>query len=135
MGADNVFAPLGMKRTSTDWDPSDCNKAKSYSILKDFTRVEVSPPQLGNGTIMEAAGGVKSSLEDMLIFYRIFLREVNAQYKLKVDSTDLSPLKFCRMLTTNHARLPGMSLREQGYGMGWVRSQLPGQLGRISANW
>jgi CubicO group peptidase (beta-lactamase class C family) len=131
---DHVFAPLGMKRTSTAWDPSDCNEAKSYGILRDFTRVEVSPPQLGNGTIMEAAGGVKSTLEDMLIFYQIFLREVNAQYKLNVDSTGLSPLKFCRMLTTNHARLPGMSLREQGYGLGWVRSQLPGQLGRISAN-
>lgn len=129
-----LFTPLGMKRTSTSWSESDDNQAKSYGILPDLSPVEVSRPSLGNGTIMQTAGGVKSTLQDLLIFYKTFMEEVNAQYESEIDSTESSPLKYCRMLTTNHARLPGESLREQGYGMGWVRAELPGQLGAISAN-
>lgn len=129
-----LFTPLGMKRTKTSWSVSDDNQAKSYDVLPDLSPVEVPRPSLGNGTIMQTAGGVKSTLHDLLIFYKAFMEEVNAQYEDDVDSTKLSPLKFCRMLTTNHARLPGESLREQGYGMGWVRAELPAQLGKISAN-
>lgn len=129
-----IFQPLKMTRTSTSWDHSDDNEAKSYGVLQDLSPVEVARPQLGNGTLMGAAGGVKSTMHDMLTFYEAFLREVNLQYERETDETKWSPLKNCRMLTTNHARLPGLSLLEQGSGMGWIRAQLPGQLGRISAN-
>lgn len=129
-----LFTPLGMKRTSTSWSESDDNQAKSYGTLPDLSPVELPRPSLGNGTIMQTAGGVKSTLHDLLIFYKAFMEEMNAQYESHVDSTGSSPLKYCRMITKNHARLPGESLREQGYGMGWVRAQLPGQLGKISAN-
>lgn len=132
-----LFTPLGMQRTSTWWAESYNNEARSHCALPASASaplVQVPRPSLGNGTIMETAGGVKSTLHDLLIFFKTFMQEVKAQFDSNVDSTEASPFKFCRMLTTNSARLPGESLREQGYGMGWVRAQLPAQLGRISAN-
>lgn len=131
---DHVFRPLGMNRTSTSWMESDGNEAKSYGVLKDLSPVEVGRPLLGNGTIMEAAGGVKSTLEDLFVYYSTLIAEINAQFESGTDATDLSPLKFCRLIASNHARLPGESMREQGYGLGLARGQLPGQLGRVSAN-
>ncbi|KAK7709741.1 hypothetical protein SLS64_005982 [Diaporthe eres] len=130
-----LFTPLGMKRTSTSWSESDENQAKSYGVLPDLSPVEVARPFSGNDTIMTAVGGVKSTLHDMLIFYKAFMEEVNVHYASLYDSIGSYPFKYCRMITTNHASLPGPSLREQGYGMGWVRAELPGPLGRISANW
>ncbi|KAK3294508.1 beta-lactamase/transpeptidase-like protein [Chaetomium fimeti] len=129
-----VFAPLGMSRTSTAWEFGDDNEGKCYGILQDLSPVEVARPALGNGTAMEAAGGIKSTLRDMLTFYKTFMHETNLQFSSGSDASDFSPLKNCRMLTTNHARLPGVSWREQGYGLGWGRSQLPGRLGLLSGN-
>ncbi|OBR04185.1 Penicillin-binding protein [Colletotrichum higginsianum IMI 349063] len=131
---DYVFRPLAMNRTSTSWMDSDDNEAKSYSVLKDLSPIEVGRPLLGNGTIMEAAGGVKSTLADLFVYYKALLQEINAQFDSGTDSTDISSLKFCRLISFNQARLPGQSIREQGYGLGLARGQLPGQLGRISAN-
>ncbi|KAG6355591.1 hypothetical protein INS49_003553 [Diaporthe citri] len=128
------FTPLGMKRTSTSWSESDDNQAKSYGMLPDLSPVEVGRPFRGNDTIMTAVGGVKSTLHDMLIFYKAFMEEVPVHYASLYDSIGSYPFKYCRMLTTSHASLPGPSLREQGYGLGWVRAELPGPLGRMSAN-
>lgn len=129
-----LFTPLGMKRTSTSWSESDDNQARSYGVLPDMSPVEVARPFPGNDTIMTAVGGVKSTLHDMLSFYKAFMEEVNVHYVSLYDSIGSYPFKYCRMLTTNHASLSEPSLREQGYGMGWVRAQLPGPLGRMSAN-
>lgn len=83
---------------------------------------------------MKAAGGVKSTLEDMVIFYKAWMKELVLQFDSTADSTPMSPLRNLRTVSSQHARLPGPSFREQGYGLGWVRAQIPGQLGRISAN-
>lgn len=83
---------------------------------------------------MKAAGGVKSTLEDMVIFYKAWIKELVLQFDSIADSTPMSPLRNLRTISSQHARLPGPSFREQGYGLGWVRAQIPGQLGRISAN-
>ncbi|KAK0726350.1 beta-lactamase/transpeptidase-like protein [Apiosordaria backusii] len=131
---ERVFAPLGMSRTSTSWESGDDNEAKCYGILEDLSPVEVARPALGKGTTMEAAGGIKSTLRDMLTFYKTFMHETNFQFSSGSDASNFSPLKNCRMLTTNHARLPEVSWREQGYALGWGRSQLPGKLGRLSGN-
>lgn len=130
----HLFTPLGMKRTSTSWSEPGDNQAKCYGILPDLSPVEVACPFPGNDTIMTAVGGVKSTLHDMLIFYKAFMEELNVHYASLYDSIGSYPFKYCRMLTTNHASLPGESLREQGYGMGWFRAELPGPLGRLSAN-
>jgi hypothetical protein len=56
------------------------------------------------------------------------------QFEYERDETPGSIFKNCRTLISNHNRLPGRAFREQGYATGWVRAQLPGQLGRLSFN-
>lgn len=67
---ERLFEPLGMHNTSTSWQHSDDDSAKSYCVLDDLSPVEITRPQLGSGTLMEAAGGVKSTLNDLLILYK-----------------------------------------------------------------
>ncbi|CAG8389661.1 unnamed protein product [Penicillium salamii] len=113
---DKITKPLGMTRTSTSWD-LDENTTKSYAVLQGLTPVPIGRPELGQGTLMEAAGGIKSTLEDLTIFYTSFLSAVNNQVASESNSTHGSIFHHCRDLVTNHAR-----------------SQLPGQLGRTSFN-
>ncbi|KAG7287782.1 hypothetical protein NEMBOFW57_007297 [Staphylotrichum longicolle] len=132
--AEHIFKPLGMSRTSTSWDLDDGNSAKSYAVLHDLTSVPIGRPDLSPGKVMEAAGGIKSTIEDVTRLYTAYLHAIIDQTELDTDSTSCSVFHHCRDIVTNHARLPGTSLREQGYGAGFVRAQLPGQLGRISLN-
>ena len=129
-----IFDPLDMSRTSTSWDLDEGNSAKSYAVLHDLTSVPIGRPDLGPGTVMEAAGGIKSTIEDVTKLYTAYLRAIIHQTHLDADSTPGSVFRCCRDIVTNHARLPGTSLLEQGYGAGLVRGQLPGQLGRVSLN-
>lgn len=131
---EKLFAPLGMNRTGLSWDDSDTNEAKSYGILFDKKHIQVAAPFHDDSLMMKSAGGVKSSLEDLLIFYKAWMRDVVSQFDGATDSSPDSPLKNLRAISSQHARFEGPSLHEQGYGLGWARAQLPGQLGRISGN-
>lgn len=135
----HIFGPLAMTRTGTVWDPADHNKAKSYSVLSDLSSVEIAPPQLGAGTAMEAAGGIKSTIADLSRFYTAFLSAVMDEFGQPGRDggrrmTRPSIFRDCRELITHHATIPPAALREQGYGMGWARAQLPGPIGRVGLN-
>ncbi|KAI9735120.1 MAG: hypothetical protein M1834_001708 [Cirrosporium novae-zelandiae] len=131
---DRIFKPLGMTRTSCEWDAEDTNQARSYVVLDDLSPFEIRRPQIRRGTIMEAAGGVKSTLDDLLCLYKAFMHASVEQFKCRKDSMPDSIFKHCRTLLSNHARFPGPFLHEHGYAAGWARTQLPGQLGLISNN-
>jgi CubicO group peptidase (beta-lactamase class C family) len=73
----NLFEPLGMLRTSTSWQTDDDNVAKSYSVLDDLTPCKINRPQCGDGSLMEAAGGVKSTLHDLIIWYKTWLAAID----------------------------------------------------------
>ncbi len=83
---------------------------------------------------MEAAGGVKSTIEALAKFYPAYLAAIIDQTSSNTDSMSNSIFRNCRDIVPGHARLPGPSLREQGYGAGLAPSQLRGQLGRIPLN-
>ncbi|RFU30828.1 hypothetical protein B7463_g5473, partial [Scytalidium lignicola] len=131
---ERIFQPLGMTRTSTSWECTDDNVMKSYGVLHDLSPVDCGRPQIGQGTVMEAAGGTKTTLNDLIRLYKAFMKACIDQFEHGRDSTLGSIFKNCRTLISNHARLPGLSFREQGYATGWVRTQFPGQLGRLSFN-
>ncbi|MCJ1460683.1 hypothetical protein MMC28_011065 [Mycoblastus sanguinarius] len=124
-----IFKPLGMSRTSTDWIDTDENTAKSYTVLDNKSPCEIRRPQMGQGSAIEAAGGIKSTLKDLLKFYNAFLSAAVSQFGSKSDFTPSSPFKHCRMLLCGHSRLPMMSMGETGYSLGWIRTQLPGLFG------
>lgn len=72
-----LFRPLGMSKSSMSWDPSDTNEAKSYGVLFNKTCIQAPAPFNNNSDLMmKAAGGVKSTLEDMVIFYKAWMKEL-----------------------------------------------------------
>lgn len=132
---EKIFKPLGIHRTSTAWETNeDDNVAKSYGVLEDLSPVEIHAPRIGPGTLMEAAGSIKSCLNDSIILYKTFLRAAISQFESGQDHTPDNIFKYCRTLMSGHTQLPGKPIREQTYGLGWARAQLPGQLGRNSFN-
>ncbi|KAB8219545.1 beta-lactamase/transpeptidase-like protein [Aspergillus novoparasiticus] len=131
---ENLFEPLHLSRTSTSWDPADDNNAVSYGVLSDLSPVEIDRPKIGRGQIMEAAGGVKTTITDLIAIYKSYVFAIKDQFDKGADSSPGSPFKQCRVIATNHARMPQPRLREEGYAAGWARSQLPNELGQVSLN-
>lgn len=89
----------------------------------DPVRVPMTP-QSGL-TLMGAAGGVVSCVNDLLQLYRVMLRACVHQFENSVTSTPNNPFKQLTTSMSPHTILPGRSYRETTYGMGWTRTQLP----------
>ncbi|KAI1121904.1 beta-lactamase/transpeptidase-like protein [Nemania abortiva] len=96
------------------WKSPGGNNAKSYTVLDDLSAFEIPPPTMEKGQIMEAARGVKSSLSDLIRLYQEMLKAFPS-----------SPSPNCLEIFGARNTLPGWSLREQSYGAGWCRAQLP----------
>ncbi|TRX98937.1 hypothetical protein FHL15_000279 [Xylaria flabelliformis] len=131
---ERIFKVLDMRRTSTEWSRPGGNNAKSYTVLDDLSVFEVPPPTMEKGEIMEAAGGVKSSLSDLIRLYQEMLKAFSPNLYSNGGRSHSNVFEDCLDIFGLHNTLPGWSLREQSYGAGWCRAQLPGQLGRISEN-
>lgn len=130
-----IFQPLNMSRTSTFWYDEDDNEATTHVVLNDLTAIEIDRPKVGKGTLMEAAGGVKSTLNDLIILYTEMLSALSSTLDPNISSSKTSNIfRDCIPTFTAHRVIPGESLREQTYAMGWCRTQLPGQIGRIANN-
>ena len=63
-----LFGPLGMTRTtvSRDVHESDSNVATPYLTLLDGSQFQVPPPDISDKMIDGPAGGIRSSISDML---------------------------------------------------------------------
>lgn len=131
-----IFEPLGMHRTSTSWDEptEDGNSTTAHVTLSDGSLAQIIRTQVGKGTLMEAAGGIKSSLADMTLYCKALLQAIKHQHAHRSDSTPDNPLKQVRTLIDHHAKPIPQSLHEEAYGAGWMRIQLPGRVGRQSQN-
>jgi len=62
--------PLGLPRSSMSWNlPWGRQSGQVYSVIFNKTSVQVPTPfNHGTDLIMKTAGGVKSTLEDMVTF-------------------------------------------------------------------
>jgi len=126
---DRVFGPLGMTRTTTEQLEANGNTAKSYAVLSDRSFYEISLVQwLGRDTMAEGAGGVKSTLSDLLKFYGQFLKLL-----LLPEEDNLLPKSF-RDCIKPQAFFDTSGLREESYALGLVRAELPTQLGKLGPN-
>lgn len=131
-----IFDPLGLKRTKMqDSIPFD-NSALSYAMLEDRSPVRVPEPTIGAGIFTEGGSGVLSTIDDMLVLYRKYLEAIKDQLQSGKTTTPGNPFVRCTTLVAPHNFLPAKSsiLREQSYGCGWIRCQLPGPLGMIGMN-
>ncbi|KAH6991327.1 beta-lactamase/transpeptidase-like protein [Ilyonectria sp. MPI-CAGE-AT-0026] len=123
---DRLLTPLGMTRT---YYTGECreNEAKPYAALENASVVQIAPPLKGKDVLMGSAGGIRSSVNDLLRLYSAFISCARDEMTFS-DSTDGQPLKGVLDLWQGHILLPSRSLRERSYAYGWARTQLPGIL-------
>jgi CubicO group peptidase (beta-lactamase class C family) len=124
---DRLLEPLGMTRTfysDVSHDDGNDNIAKPYASLEDGSLFEIPPPLQGENVLMGAAGGIRSSVKDLLGLYKAFIEAANSNFGCGHSST-ANPLKQLTGLWNGMIGMPFPSLRENTYALGWVRAQLP----------
>ena len=131
-----IFKPLGMNRTFTEL-PSilDENIAQAYIPYYNLQLRQVPPPRIANDTVAFSAGAIRSCLHDLMIFYAALLRKFRP-INIGTMPNDLSFL-VNELSAIFEATIPlhnTSSLREQSYGMGWARTQLPNHMSELSGN-
>ena len=129
-----VLDLLHLERTTMDDVSTDANVGRCYCVLEDRSLCRVPGPRVGTGSLLEGAAGIKSTVNDLLHLYRGFLEAVKDQIQQDSTSTEGSPFKQCPTLVKGHSFLDGASLGENAYGLGWIRCQLPGVVGRQGIN-
>ncbi|RMI99773.1 hypothetical protein CDV36_015966 [Fusarium kuroshium] len=128
---ERLLRPLGMKKTYyTDPAKQIENEAKPYFALSDATPFRIPPALHGDGVLMGPAGGVRSCVSDLLIFYDALLGAAAEEIELgagEKHSPKEHPVSFSELPTmwTGWNILPMPLIREHSYGYGWLRSQLP----------
>ncbi|KAI9836854.1 MAG: hypothetical protein M1819_001019 [Sarea resinae] len=125
-----IFDPLGMRRTFTE-DPSGQvdNVSRSYASLSDGTPYQISPPRLGDRTLMAPAAGIRSCVNDLLHFYAAIMVAASEQATNQTTSTPGSPLKQLSTIMAGHVHMPCSG---QQFALGWIRAELPNSLGAIN---
>lgn len=132
----HFFDTLGLKRTEARGERSNYNNvAEAYTVLDNGSPVRIPVIDLSGRTLMGAAGGVQSCIHDLILLYQAILKACIHQFESGETSTPGSPFKQLSTIMSAHALLPGTSFRESSYGLGWMRTQLPNQMCKISTNY
>lgn len=129
-----IARPLGLDHTGLDFDHcQSCDVAKAYLTAEDGTAVENAKPLIPPRTAMVAAGGIRSSVNDLLVFYGAMLRQLGAAVDPDPSKYSLNGLPI---ITSAKSFMEGgeKSLLERTYALGWIRTQLPGTLGAMGLN-
>ena len=129
-----IFAPLNLMRTTTSDVSKNWNIGKCYCVLENRELYPVPSPEVNTKKALEGAAGVKSTVSDLLRLYEDFMRSCDDQIQQQSTSTTCSPFKQCATLIKAHSFMEGATLRENAYGLGWVRCQLSGVLGKQGIN-
>ncbi|KIM98635.1 hypothetical protein OIDMADRAFT_202404 [Oidiodendron maius Zn] len=135
MLSSKIFEPLEMHRTGTHQNfCGPDNVSKAYGSLSNGTPVRIGDPKIGDNTVAGAAGGVRSSLNDMLKLMKVWLKTGEHQFSSRLTSTPGSPLKQANHILSAQIPIGSPSYHETSYALGWARTQLPGPMGAIGLN-
>ena len=108
----------------------DEKAARSYNILSDYSPHVIDLAQWqGRDTIMEGAGGVKSSVRDLLRLYQALLFALNC-----VTAQDETALVRGQDLVQPRTFFNYATLREYFYALGLIRTELSAHLGTLGTN-
>lgn len=130
-----IFNPLEMSRTTVDVPQfKDGNIASAYAVKNDGTLLEIPPPPQSDETGLAGAGGVKSTVNDLLRMYKSMLSTYNHQIRTNSTSTPNSPFKQMATIFESQIAIGDNSIEDESYALGWVRSKLPRSLGNIGMN-
>ncbi|KAH6635889.1 penicillin-binding protein [Chaetomium tenue] len=119
---ESILEPLGLKHTTSqpDFQPQD-NFANTHISLCDAKPLPVSGTSFFKDTFFEPAGGLYSNIDDMLTWAKAVLRA-------DANPSD-GPLRHIRTIISNQIPLHDPSRDFRFYGLGWIRTQLPGVVG------
>ncbi|ENH67888.1 hypothetical protein FOC1_g10005314 [Fusarium oxysporum f. sp. cubense race 1] len=109
-----------------------CYTNVAYLAYHDLKLREVPSPRISSDTIAFSAGGIRSCMRDLLVFYGSLLRAIATSTRIEELSINVEELR-----TIFDASIPlkaSKALREQSYGMGWGSTQLPNQVSEITSN-
>ena len=129
-----MFDPLRLKRTTTSDITNEFNVGKCYCVLENRELFPVAPPKVNTEKVLEGSASVKSTVNDLLRLYHNFMETCDDQIGQQSTSTINSPFKQCATLIKANSFMNGATFRENAYGLGWVRCQLPGVLGKQGTN-
>ncbi|KAJ5679788.1 hypothetical protein N7462_008032 [Penicillium macrosclerotiorum] len=133
--SDRILKPLDMSRTGFDIQFGDHNNvARAYATLDNAIPVLIEGPKLSSHSILGAGGGIRSSLKDMLTFYRALLLAESDQQRTGESTTTGSPFKNTKEQFKSQINLSGPLYGETGYGFGLARATLPSPMGSIGTN-
>ena len=144
--ASEVLEPLDMRRTFFAEVPADeGDVAEAYSALHDTTPFNTGHMTAGNHPhekevmgFAAASSGMKSCEEDLIKFYRAWIRAYNDQKGREARETSNNPLKHVPDMMEGHQHMAtingGSDEKSSYYGYGWVRVQLPGPMGLVGCN-
>jgi CubicO group peptidase (beta-lactamase class C family) len=131
----NIFRPLGMKRTITKRDANIDNRAEPYFAMSDGSPHHLPRPFPEDGKVMQGAVAVQSCVHDLLIYYNALLTALADQTKHNTTTTKGSPLVQVPTILKAHIPMfPLPSKQENNYALAWARTELPAPLGSIGLN-
>ncbi|KAI1392902.1 putative D-aminoacylase [Hypoxylon trugodes] len=126
---DRILKPLNMSRTYyTSLPLGDSNVATPYATLGNSTPFQIPQPIFGRDIALGPAGGIRSTVSDMLTFYDALIDAAHAQINKLAGTNPQNPLKQLEHLWRGMVSIPSPTVRELSYASGWMRAQLPAPL-------
>jgi CubicO group peptidase (beta-lactamase class C family) len=124
---ETVLKPLGLTHTTChpSFGPED-NVANPHVSLSNAKPLSFENSSMFGDSPFEAAGGLYSNVDDMLKWAKAVL-------KAEKDPSS-SPLKDMSTMISNQIPLDDPSHDSRFYGLGWIRTQLPGVVGLMGDN-
>lgn len=128
-----IIAPLGMNSTTADWDTftSDSNLAHPYTCLENNRLHPLQQPELSASTLHGCAGGIRSSVTDMLKWCQAVISVTNTNSQGEETNKLLSGVSPC---FESAAIIDPASIAAGNYCLGWIKQTTPATLGMISPN-
>ncbi|KAF2105694.1 beta-lactamase/transpeptidase-like protein [Lophiotrema nucula] len=144
---EKILTPLQMTRTrlTKDVHKSDRNIAKTYVVLTNGTPAEVPPPSLDGEHINGAAGGIRSTVSDLLRWAQALMSNtaspliINSEHERDSPahgylSVALPRLSFVYDILESAMIIDPVAPGASNYGLGIVRQTTPATLGVVSPN-
>ncbi|KAI1155278.1 beta-lactamase/transpeptidase-like protein [Nemania diffusa] len=137
--SERLLKPLNLTETTTSLHVPEKNWAHGYMPSPTYELNDVGRPMIGDGTVQQGANGVKSTVHDLLIYYKA----VMDTYRLETEGISIKPdrvtqpLRNVKALLTPYIPLDpdaGSAAGGQWYGAGWAIAELPAPLGSIGTN-
>ncbi|KAK3946560.1 beta-lactamase-domain-containing protein [Pseudoneurospora amorphoporcata] len=115
-----VLVPLSLHNTTTSPDPN-CDFAFAHAALDNGDIYQLPKKIPFEKSIFETAGGIYSSVNDLLAWAKAILAAEQRSYS--------GPLEEVLTILSNQVPLDNPSRDHRFYGFGWVRTALPNVVG------